>query len=157
MEPRFEVIPKDGFPQSLHVFDWVSEEASFNDRQLKLSVPTKLNDGYLPRIQLPEPRRKCQIPSEPTPIRQKLMSAEKVPIAFNELFYLLFFQSPIETDEHAFTYLLENNISFTMDACTLRSLLVAPWDQRDQKFAIKFSVQQRYHEGSYPYLILNPL
>ena len=58
-----------------------------------------------------------------------------------------FLQMPIESDQDAVRVMMQNEVKVLIDACTLRSLLVMPWTQRDQKFAVRVTVRQALHDS----------
>lgn len=58
-----------------------------------------------------------------------------------------FVQVPIESDEKAVKFALDNALQFIMGASTLRSLLVMPWVNRNQSHSYMIRVRQKLHNG----------
>jgi hypothetical protein len=71
-------MPAEGFQQVVHTVDWPFDDPSTSGRQCKPIVSSVLNEGHLPRIFLPNPRRRCQINNKAEFINEKLFPIEPV-------------------------------------------------------------------------------
>lgn len=56
-------------------------------------------------------------------------------------------QEFIENDACAVDFVLQNNLDFLADACTVRYLLTEPWLFHDHDFAIKVEVRRKIIDG----------
>ncbi|KAI6176086.1 hypothetical protein M3Y97_00760700 [Aphelenchoides bicaudatus] len=131
---RISCLPVESFQEVVYSVDWLFYDQTTSGRQCRPVVSTILNQGQLPQILLPNPRRNCRLSNKSDFITKRVFSQEYV---------------QIESDENAVDLAVSNDLQFIMCASTLRSLLVMPWVYRDQSFSYKLSVRQKAHNGRF--------
>ncbi|CAD5221117.1 unnamed protein product [Bursaphelenchus okinawaensis] len=133
---RFEAIDDLKFGQCIKALDWVSKPKTESAQLLRPKIVQTINEGKIPNVRIPDPRRKCFISANASQIDKKFENEKTEKIE-------------IEKDDIAKDLAFQKNLDIIMDGCTVRTLMTDPYVFRNQQYGFKVEVNRKAHQGQF--------